>query len=335
MLLFLIPIALLVGVIATSARSRAASPQLAISGAPQPPSPLQAMNGFLMRGERVPPFVAQCAAAEAQLAGNHALAAQIASQLAPSQAAVQATAVQSKSGGFENAAIPYDAAPDDRANREPFVEAPRFSEYGPGLVDASQPAPQSAQPQLAAMFDPVEPGSTSLYRPAAPFDANAFNTPQNVMPSYQADDIALPAPSPIRGIDGQAWGEFARRLAREAPTFATDKHVGQYRQSKSRLRELGVNPDTIIGDPAQQDDALAVEAIDSLKHLGASGTLAEHVGQPIAIPGGGEVTVTLSGVLGVTSSAGLEGAASWLDRERDRRRYPQTTKAFLACNGLF
>lgn len=351
MLFFLLPFAVLVGVLATSARSRAATVSagggvmprvvqqhaLAAPAAQQQarlPSPLEAMNGFLARGERVPAFVAQCAIAEATLQGNHELANQIAVQLQP-HVQPQANAQQSQQsqpqrsgGGLENAAIPYENADggDDRANRDPFVETPRFSEYAPMQQAQAQQVQQAPRQQPMVFVPPA---------PFGAYDDASMPAPNQGHGSYEADGIALPVPSPIRGIDGEAWQAFAQRCAREAPTFATDKHVGQYRQSKARLRELGIDPVSLVGDPARQDDALAVEAIDALKHLDASGTLAAYVGQPISIPGGGETTVTLSGVLGVASSAGLEGTVSWLEKDRDRRRYPHTTQAFLLTNGAF
>jgi hypothetical protein len=322
MLLLLLPVAILIGVYTVSARERArqvthvsgAAFQGRVLSAPRasaaPPSPIQVMNAYLASGESVPSFVAQCARAEAQLQGNHSLVEQIThGLLSGDRGMTQETGANvSVNPGtnpgmmkLENAAVPYE----ETANNERFVEMPRQVQeaWGGGLQNAAEPM--------------------QAFDPSPSFDA------------YAADAIDLPMPSPIAGIDGNAWRTFSDRLARESADFATPKHVGRYRQSRTRLREIGLDPDAIIGDPLRQDDALAREASDTLAHLHAAGTLEEHLGQPIVIPGVGEATVTLSGMLGVASSAGLEGAVSWLDREKDRRRYPHTTQAFIATNGVF
>jgi hypothetical protein len=46
-------------------------------------------------------------------------------------------------------------------------------------------------------------------------------------------------------------------------------------------------------------------------------------------------TITLSGLLGISSTAGIRGAAKWLESASDRERFPGTTKAFESTNGLF
>lgn len=46
--------------------------------------------------------------------------------------------------------------------------------------------------------------------------------------------------------------------------------------------------------------------------------------------------ITLSGIIGVVSAAGMRGAAQWLKADHDSRaKYPGTTKLFLETNGLF
>ncbi len=46
-------------------------------------------------------------------------------------------------------------------------------------------------------------------------------------------------------------------------------------------------------------------------------------------------TITLSGLLGLVSKAGIRGAHKWLEVETDRHRYPHTTETFQSTNGLF
>jgi hypothetical protein len=45
--------------------------------------------------------------------------------------------------------------------------------------------------------------------------------------------------------------------------------------------------------------------------------------------------ITLSGLCGVVNRAGLRGAEKWLKSEKDRVKYPSTTRAFRATNGIF
>lgn len=58
--------------------------------------------------------------------------------------------------------------------------------------------------------------------------------------------------------------------------------------------------------------------------------LGRFIGQDI-----GGSAVTLSGLLGLTARAGIRGAESWLKNAGDREKYPNSTKAFQATNGLF
>ena len=63
-------------------------------------------------------------------------------------------------------------------------------------------------------------------------------------------------------------------------------------------------------------------------------TIKEKFGQYIGKEVNGQ-EITLSGLCGVVSRAGMRGAESWLKNEADRGKYPATTKAFLSTNGLF
>jgi hypothetical protein len=44
---------------------------------------------------------------------------------------------------------------------------------------------------------------------------------------------------------------------------------------------------------------------------------------------------TLSGLLAVAHRAGGKGLLSWLSDPKDRTRYPNTSKAYAAANGIF
>jgi len=144
--------------------------------------------------------------------------------------------------------------------------------------------------------------------------------------------------SPIEGVPAEAWSEFAGRVSREQPTFRSDHHVGKFRQRRSRLAEIGIDPDSIADSPSDQDRAFDVDMRDAYYHAVESGLIAEYGGHAIEIPSSDTprpIQVTLSGVLGVIQAAGLEGAVGWLDNPEDRRRFPGTTRAFLRTNGVF
>lgn len=155
---------------------------------------------------------------------------------------------------------------------------------------------------------------------------------------HQAADQtrALAPGSPLGSVSDDAWRQFVMRLEREEPTFNSSRHVGQYRQRRERLAELGINPNAIHGSAAAQRSALDVDLADAYNHAAAGGLLDEHLGHTIVVPGHeGPAQITLSGMLGVIQCAGLDGAVGWLESPTDRKRYPHTTQAFLRTNGAF
>jgi hypothetical protein len=153
-------------------------------------------------------------------------------------------------------------------------------------------------------------------------------------PDHEAP--VLGASSPIAEIPAAAWEAFVACLARESPAFRSARHVGQFRQRRERLLELGIDPAALQGDPRAQRQALDLDLADAYQHAAASDLLADHLEREIVLPGqDGPVTLTLSGVLGVIQCAGLEGAVGWLEQAADRKRFPHTTQVFLRCNGLF
>ena len=153
-----------------------------------------------------------------------------------------------------------------------------------------------------------------------------------------ADRPHLAPGSPIPRVSDSAWRDFVVRLERELPTFNSNRHVGQYRQRRERLAELGIDPRAIHGSPPAQRAALDADLADAHGHAVAGGLLDEHLGRAIPVPGherAETIMITLSGMLGVIQCAGLDGAVGWLERPNDRKRYPHTTQAFLNTNGVF
>jgi hypothetical protein len=201
-----------------------------------------------------------------------------------------------------------------------------------GTLPSTMRAPQAPQ------ADPMPSA------PSSPSQASIAQPPQTV--AQMQEDAGLPeaadrmramAPgSPIPGVPDASWRDFVVLLSRESPQYSSQRHVGQYRQRRERLAELGIDPSAIAGSAQAQRSALDVDLANAHQHGVAGELFAQHVGRPIAVPGrDGTETITLSGVLGVIQCAGLDGAVGWLERPGDRKRYPHTSQAFLQTNGVF
>ncbi len=211
------------------------------------------------------------------------------------------------------------------------------------MVSRSGTFPSAVQPQgpLAA----PAPSATSFSAPSSAPIAQPTRLPPEAVAQMQeaaglpeaADRTRSLAPgSPIPGVSDSAWRDFVVRLERESPQFSSSRHVGQYRHRRERLAELGIDPRAIAGSAQAQRSALDTDLSDAHRHGVAGEMFAQHLGRPIALPGSeGTETISLSGVLGVIQCAGLEGAAGWLERSNDRKRYPHTTQAFTRTNGVF
>ena len=69
--------------------------------------------------------------------------------------------------------------------------------------------------------------------------------------------------------------------------------------------------------------------LDYDKSLEESG-LKKLIGKEIGIE-----SLTLSGLLGLASQAGIKGAKGWITNPKERERFPHTTQIFLETNGIF
>lgn len=70
-----------------------------------------------------------------------------------------------------------------------------------------------------------------------------------------------------------------------------------------------------------------------IEHIGNK--LGSFVGKEIKLSSGESAKVTLSGVLALARCAGVRGAQNWLSNEKDREKFPNTTKIFDVANGIF
>ena len=154
---------------------------------------------------------------------------------------------------------------------------------------------------------------------------------------HEADPtLALTPGSPLSSVFDDAWRAFVMQLERESPQFSSERHVGQYRQCRDRLAELGIDVGALEGSAQAQRAALDVDLVDAHRHATDGELIARHIGRTVALPGRAAAEkITLSGMLGVIQCAGLEGAVGWLERPGDRKRFPYTTQVFLKTNGIY
>jgi hypothetical protein len=334
--------------IAPRARASGALP----SGAP---SPLQALDWHVRAGLTPPPIVILCSIAEAQAAGRCDVAQAILhmfvvpvvaahEQRADALARVANPALASCAYPVSRAIGDWDGTGHGSYGTQPPVDADVYGDpyYGQApfgapfapAAYAQAPAPSSPDPEQvrrAAALHAAQRASRDAAQGGARVAQPTTGEPRTLTVSGKS--------SPIEGVGTEEWGEFVGRVCRELPTFTARHHVGQYRQRRDRLKELGIDPASIVESPAAQVAALDADMGDAYGHAQAAGLLGEHVGAVIRVPvaGGGarRAEVTLSGVMGVIQAAGLEGAASWLENPTDRSEYPHTTDQFLRCNGVF
>lgn len=310
-----------------------------------PPSPIMVLGEFIRQKRQPPPFVIQCAIAEAEQSGRHDITSDIIRMFV--EPAVRAR--YAAQGMAQPPAMPAGApvAPGTQSPQAaPQAQgSPRNGGVPGSLSDAqiqamldTDPAAFMARVQRGDVIDvpsdPEQPGAPEVDTDQRGADqVHSASTVSGTTIGSVPTVLALP--SPIHDVDTIRWNAFCNLLAREEPTYVSARHVGVYRQNKDRLRELQIDPSAIVGSHEAQRLALDRDLADAHVHA-REGGLSRFVGRHIAVPGSDDkVAVTLSGVLGVIQAAGLDGAAEWLDSWGDRKRFRHTTQAFLRTNGVF
>jgi hypothetical protein len=136
--------------------------------------------------------------------------------------------------------------------------------------------------------------------------------------------------SPLEGVDADSWGAFVDKMATQPETYQGPNHVGKFHQSKLRLKQLGIDISEFSAD--KQYEAF-VKDISDLRERGEPLIRAWEC-HPVKIDQGEQVA-TLSGILAVLKSAGIEKARSWFESEADRKKFAKTTEMFTKANGAF
>jgi len=136
---------------------------------------------------------------------------------------------------------------------------------------------------------------------------------------------------PIDGVDPSKWASFCEALRTRKPAWGSDSHLGAWEHRKTRLRQLGIDPDTLATEDAQYE-ALCRD-ISDYNHT-CNQLVRDFAGTEVQVADA-KHPVTPSGVLGLLKAAGPKGAEGWLRNPGDRTKFPRTTEVFLRCNGTF
>lgn len=144
-----------------------------------------------------------------------------------------------------------------------------------------------------------------------------------------SEQVMIGRTSPFDDVPDESWDRFVASLETQAPSYQGPKHVGRFHHSRERLAQLAIDD---VSTPDKQYDALVTDLLDVREKAGA--LIREFECQMISI-NGDEKIVTLSGILAVIKSAGLEHARSWFVSDDDRTKFPKTTEMFSRANGAF
>lgn len=142
-------------------------------------------------------------------------------------------------------------------------------------------------------------------------------------------EIVIGRNSPFDGVPNDAWDRFVASLETQKEDYKGPKHVGRYHHSRERLAQLKIDD---VSDGEKQYQALVSDLVDAREKSQA--LIREFEFQPITLETGEQVA-TLSGILAVIKSAGMEHARSWFVNPDDRKKFPKTTEMFSKANGAF
>lgn len=155
--------------------------------------------------------------------------------------------------------------------------------------------------------------------------------------------------SPLPGVNLVSWERFVAILATSPPNAVSPTNkLGLFQMDPRKLKDAGlmtsthktkVNglPGVYVGqwiDPLTQDDFLGSIPMQYAAFTKSVQAAAPKVSGYVGTNVQGAVC-TLSGLLGVAHTAGIEGVSSWVKSPETRKRFKGTTKMFLDTNGVF
>lgn len=155
--------------------------------------------------------------------------------------------------------------------------------------------------------------------------------------------------SPLAGVNKEQWIRFVQVMGdrSNANSSSPSGHLGFFRFSYPRLAELGLVVNARRDKKVWQGAFIPPLTLEGflgsfpLQHRAfalSSGDFATHLAEEHASSVGSDVdgvAATLSGLLAVLHRAGHRGFDSWISSAEDRKKYPNTTAAFKAANGIF
>lgn len=225
-----------------------------------------------------------------------------------------------KSYGWQDMPKPITAGQVPSAVDQLNLALSRGEEPSPWLVsEATREAYERGDWETVAaisdLFDQDEEVATSEEQPAS-----EEQTEENEPPDVE---------SPLDNVAKEDWQAFVDALSTKDQTNKTERHVGRYEQSISRLKSLGIEIPT---DDKSQYAALTADMLDYWNS--EDKLIQDYAGEAVNIKGA-DHAVTPSGVLGLLKAAGHQGARGWLDNPEDREKFPHTTATFIKTNGCF
>lgn len=152
-------------------------------------------------------------------------------------------------------------------------------------------------------------------------------------PAAAAPAVAAPPTlCPIPDVEQTNWVAFLSALRTKEPDYRSENHLGSYEHNRRRLRQLGIDEGQLANADGQYR-ALCHDLADY--HERCKQLIDNHAGDVVEVPGKGPTPVTLSGILALLKTAGINGATGWLTRPEDRTKFTGTTEVFNRCNGCF
>lgn len=155
--------------------------------------------------------------------------------------------------------------------------------------------------------------------------------------------------SPLPGVNILAWERFVAILASSPPNAVSPTNkLGLFQMDPRKLKDAGLmtsthkttvngKPGVYVGSwtpPLTQDDFLGSIPMQYAAFTKSIQAAAPKVSGFIGTPVQGAVC-SLSGLLGVAHTAGIEGVSSWVKSPEVRKRFKGTTNLFVETNGVF